>query len=451
MSRPVSQTTGRYFAAVVFLLFFGNHFFIPQLEYSRQYAAEPSPLADSFSEANAFRASESYIENGVTPHCGLPAVLYGGKFAESGFTVKEPHVWPAYTHYPGGPDLLLGLLRFLTEDHGFGKARAVLVIINSVIVSLGVYFFWKVLGLESALLISLWAILAPAFSRVMHTVHYQGLALSLLFLEVALASCLLRGRLTASKKMLWGLFVIGFLQGSLSFDYVVLVWLSPWVLWALSEAKRPNLKPAILLSTAALLGFCGAHAVHFGQVICYYGSFHVALDDFLRSAVYRSGGVLDGWIEPRLAASRLYLFELVHRQEYFGEKSSIAVALTALLICSRLHSGGIRSAVDVIIASGVALLACLAWVWLMLNHAVAHQHFLPRSFFLLYLVPSLAAAGMLTKHSEPPRFRNYLCIVALGFYGIASFQLGSVNPRQWMSLGGDTYRIVSWMQGWGGA
>jgi len=386
-------------AALVVLVVFGQ-----QVATVAALGDALSPLADPFSEANAIRSGEGYAEQGFTLHAGLPMPGYGDRFPETGFRLQGAAV---YTHYPPGPDLLVGLLTKAFGAGHVGRYRIAPLLVGLLSLAAFAGLLARAFGpLAAAGLLTVCA-LAPMFGNMMHGLHYQGYAFSLLLVELGLLIRLL-GPHAARRpaRHLAALCALGFLQGWLSFDYCFLVTFAPLpfaLLWA-EPPRREGIRRAALAIVLLGAGFTLAHGLHFAQVVAFHGGVEAALADLGASARQRAAA-------PALA-DRLRLvweYATLHAPSAPFFSWALPLAWIGFLASWIVNRGAVESFEPVrgraawhvrrgpsAAAVAAAFAISLAWVALVSEHAADHLHFLPRHGFLFYflcwLVP-LASLG----------------------------------------------------------
>ena len=390
--QPQRHLAARIVIALLILTLIGL-----QVRYSLWLGNRPSLIADAFSEANAIRAGASYATEGFLKHAGLPDIAYGEQFANTGFNSRvaegESYV---YTHYPPGSDLAMGLMTLL-----FGEGRIVLFRMFPILLGLaGMSFLaWSLarnLGDAKAAALMLGCAIVPAFSNMMHGLHYQGYSLSLLLVELgALIFMFAPGRSCGVGWYVF-LFLVAFLQGWLSFDYCFLVTFAPVPLAILRLGQKGAIRHGVASTIVLGLGFTFAHSLHLLQVAVYYGTMSAALEDLTDSARNRAIGRTSMKVHTTPAALLLaYLFHHIHKWRYFGWFFRLAAALAAAAIVTgrgrtmlnepfpldiRWNLNAWKSSFSVV----AALLISSLWILIMWQHAWYHRHFIPRHLFLVY-------------------------------------------------------------------
>ncbi len=270
-----------------------------------------SKHTDGFSEANALRAADAYIQDGLWSYHGLPRQAYGKRLHGEGVYAMivgadgavpleyrlrlparcaNPDLW-VYTHYPEGPDVMLALIGHVV---GLENMRLLRLFPLGIGLFASAIFFITVaqrFGTGRAVFIAAGCVLLPMFHACMPGLHYQGYSLALLLLQISL---LLRmyWRQTPIPKWHWAaLFLFGFLQGWLSFDQFFVVGLIAWPFWLLrkSEGYTPSKLTLALCLALPVAGFGLAHCLHFLQVVGGTGSFQAAIEEFRATATERAG------------------------------------------------------------------------------------------------------------------------------------------------------------------
>lgn len=347
---------------------------------------------DKFSEANAMRAAKVHVEEGFLRNYGLSCIGCGIDSSVFGpLVVRNAGV---YTHYPPGPELLLGLYWTILDGRHMSSFRLFHVLFAISSLAFLIIIFKKRLGCAASVLLLISLLLMPATMNMAHGLHYQGNALSLLIIEIGLLWRMF-GQPRKSKLYIPAFFVVGFIQGWLSFDYFFLVTFAPVPLWILSRTGRHlRLRQAItdlswtILPTGA--GFAFAHLLHVIQVAFFYHSLKLTVLDFRMSAEMYAGSSITTW-----KALSSYLFTGLP-VTYFGCFHPLAMLLLLLLILIAgsaylVQSLPVLSRVKIpALAAGSALIVSLGWISAMPQHALIHTHFIPRHLFLFEFVSAVS-------------------------------------------------------------
>lgn len=395
-----------------------------QLAYVGEKGDQLSDFADNNSESNAIRAGESYARRGFTHNYGLPDIAYGRQFTQWGAKIDLDYCGHengsyetcVYQHYPPGPDFLVGVM---TRFFGAGRAGYFrLFPVGLGILCLG-YFavtLFRLVGPVRAALLFFVLCRLPVTQNMMHGLHYQGYALSLLLVQIAV---LMRLFLRPADDKEWhflALYTLGHLQGWLSFDYCFLVTFCALPIWLLAPEWRSRLlmKRVFMAMFLAGLGFTVAHTLHFMQVMLYRGDgFRGLVEHFKEVARARSG--VTNW-DAELAFPGLfglfvrYWTVLLPKALYFDLPfPAIIAGVIAFFLAPfrRIDAalGPFMLRVRIQHHQFAAVLAALAvsslWLLLMRTHAFVHQHFLPRHYYLGFFVSLLAVLVSISIETTP--------------------------------------------------
>lgn len=398
-------------------------------------------LGDPHAEADAMRAAEGYIADGLTSHHGLARILHGQQFPNEG-TVKD-HVdengqvpekfsrdfpsqlkqrdqWPL-THYPPGAELINGAMARTFGLRPMWKLRA----LPTVAGLLGLVFLFqtvrRIWGAERGTLVALAIVIVPNVLLWMPTLEFESYALALLMVQSAL---LLRQFWFAKTIPVWllpTLFVIGFVQGWLSWDhfFVVSLLALPWWLLRRAEGENPSWKWLLWMTAPPCAGYALAHILHAWQVAAELGGWHAAFNELFRTAAERGGFTSEEHV------SRLgYTFKSLYRYAWycvrpyrnliFGPFFFLLIIVTAIAVLFpirrfslRPRNGpawnfaffwpGKRSPIPPIL--GAALVSTL-WLFAMPSHTLGNAHYLVRHTLVLYLCMAIIVAESLQLRRE---------------------------------------------------
>jgi hypothetical protein len=380
-------------------------------------------FADHYSEADAIRSAQGFAEHGLTWNYGLPNILYGERFAERGWKGdRRAAPLPAggvYTRYPPLANWIAALL-----EYAFGYERLWVWRLFPIAVGLSALAalfatLSRTFGADRGAVVAVAIALLPMTSTHMHGLHYHGYAYALLLLQIALAVRTFWSSegLTARRGALF--FVLGFVQGWLSFDLAFIVTLLALPLWLLRRVEARWLSPRRLIAAVFLpgAGFVLAHVLHFLQVVAFYGSLEGALADFRTRAEYRFTGSSGSFVSVLVKALRsdaTYSTSFLSR--HFGPMLDIAIVLVLVLVLARhitidvgrrpgvLASWSGDRVRAYLLALGAALVASAAWTVAMPAMTVNHPHIIPRHFFLTYL--SCALVIVLSVRRAPAGVRG---------------------------------------------
>lgn len=371
-----------------------------------------SDIADPYSESNAIRAGEGYCDQGFLFNKGLPDIAYGGRYPKQGNLGNRPPGAPrpkaaVYTHYPPGPDWLVGMMTCVCGKGEIGCFRILPVAIGMI----GLVFFsmcaWLTFGPLLSVAVAFFLLVPAGMTNMMHGLHYQGYALTLLLMQLGALLLGFGTNKLSLKSMIAAQSVFGFVQGWLSFDYVFLVSLCAVPIGILVQSANKHAvskslsKDMFLCVFAAGCGFGAAHAIHFVQVVLFFGSLSRAVSDFSSAAALRASGA--GWDAPAwfdknsLAWSYLltrYIFYAA-KPVFFGSAFVFAslASLSAFLIPRRQLRMQYKRlclqcewtwSVHTYAGLIAAFLVSVIWILVMRHHAAIHIGFIPRHFALFY-------------------------------------------------------------------
>ena len=298
--------------------------------YLLQIGPGVGKLSDGFSEANAIRAAEAYLKDGIASYHGLPRQAFGKRFPNEGFrsvilesdgsiradmrralppSYADADKW-VYTHYPEGPDVLLALMgRVAGLDH----PRLLRLLPLGLCLAATAFFFFtlaQAFGTDRAALIAAACVVLPMFNTYMPGLHFQGYSFALFLLQISL---LIRHYWLQAKTPIWScpvLFLLGFLQGWLSFDVFFIVALIAVPLWLarMAEGRAPSKSSLVFAVLFPSAGFALAHSLHLLQVSGEVGGLAAAIAEFRTTAVERagdSGGVVPAMLQRPIFQSWL--------------------------------------------------------------------------------------------------------------------------------------------------
>jgi hypothetical protein len=365
-----------------------------------------SPLADPYSESDAIRSSQGFVEHGLTWNAGLPNILYGERFADRGWKGSR-YAAPlpgggVYTRYPPLPNWIAAV-----NEHVFGFERMWAWRLFPIACGLAAFAVLlaslsRTFGPDRAALVGMALALAPMTSTHMHSLHYHGYAHALLMLQIALALRTFWSPEGATPRRVALFLLLGFLQGWLSFDLAFVVAFLAIPLWLFRRAEVRSLSPRglIVVVLACGTGFTLAHALHFLEVAAFYGSVDGAVADYANRAQFRFKGTAESRYLPLLVRALLSETVTVTRatNHFFGPMLTVVVVLVTLLLLSRriaidfARRPGVRAiwsgdrARDRLPALGAALVVSATWYFAMPSMTIIHHHIVPRLLFLTYLV-----------------------------------------------------------------
>jgi hypothetical protein len=415
---------------------------------------------DSFSEANALRAVDAFMKEGVLASYGLPRTGYGLLYPDHGHAgFPDRYV---YTHYPPGPEFLLLLYRRVVGEQNIALFR----IVNCYIFIAGVILLGQALiarlGMARVCLLTLAMGAVPATWAMAFGLHYQGMAFSLLLFELGVLALVYSAQIQL-RLALVSLGLLSFLQGWMSFDYFFIsCFVALPACFVFTPATAPlNLPRALALTLAACGGFVLAHALHFGQNVLYFGGLSPAISDMFLAAQGRSySDVGMRYCAAVTKALRDYITIHPARAEYLGSMASVvAVGLAGILVAptravtvfARRWCVPWRMKVGVLLAASVSL----AWVIVMPAHALIHAHFIPRHLtvlcFFVVCVVLLIPQGDEISPVRAQYNRQIVSRMRLMYIApilVLIIESRSLMPRNWASYHHAGFSIRSAEQPW---
>jgi hypothetical protein len=361
-----------------------------------------SPWADDYSEAGSLRAAERFANEGFFQNYGLSDLGYGDRYPGKGLrrgSGKDPND-PIYHGYPPGPDWLSGLqMRVFGPEH-LQRLRILPVTIGMIGASLFLLAMIRTIGADRALLTYLACLLAPMFTNMTHGLYYQGNAFSLLLVQIAVLVLALGRPGPIGARWIALLFLLGFLQGWLSFDYCFVVAFAavPIALLVAPDGDRHGLRTVLLLVAAPGSGFLSAHGLHFLQSTLYFGGIRGAIEEYAYRARkgYDPGEFYGDHPKWFVIYSGVVIFtkayikytHLFSPASILLTEATLAVAVLSRASCRVGRNLRFRASFSARprMFAGVATALVIGLVWLFAKpyHAINHVFFVGRHLFLFY-------------------------------------------------------------------
>jgi hypothetical protein len=402
----------RRWASLIFVIWAIVYFSAGQLAYSLRRGYNLTELFDSYSEANAIRAGESYADRGFTYASGLPDDSYGTAFDNQGGKYDK-HLCPSlpciYLHNPPGPELLVGVMFKLCGKGDVPCLRYGPIGVGALCLVLFAWAIAKTMGIERCAVVFglLW--FAPMTANAMHILISISYMTSFMYLHMAALLFAFLKPIQDMRKTLVIFFLIGLLRGWTSYEDIFDTLFLGVPFWLMAATPRAAFRILVLTTVALGFGYALAILGHFFQVVHYLGSWRAAFHDFVLRASQRSQGHLEEWV-PLLGRVRVlfvYWTQLLAEPQFFGFNylAASAATFTALaggtsIVLSRRSSVEWRPLATFKWSFLAAFVIPNIWLEVMRQHASVHGHFLPRHFFLVYVVGALLVALSLRSRQE---------------------------------------------------
>jgi hypothetical protein len=368
---------------------------------AREVGNAASALADGGSDNDAIVSGMNYYVFGFTKNYGLPERAGPkGKLWIDDPTYRPD--WSAvYVHYPPGANWMTGIGFYLFGPGHVPLYRSIPIAVSAVCFLASYFFIRRTLGALLAAISIIVLLRVPMTTSMMHALYSHGYATAILVLQTSYVFSCFRQQGFLQPRQLALVFLMGWMQGWLTFDYAFVASLYPLVVAAICFS-RPVSKAGIITTIAAGGGFTAAHVLHFLQVALYRQSWSSAYSEFLGTAAYRTVAMKDPET-PENATLQIiytYLIELLPGRG-FGDWPALYIIgvgvlmPVAYMVWSRFlpnlrgtGAGGRGLLCAVALALGVSMM----WELVMQQHALvaAHKLFLPRHliFFLFVCILS---------------------------------------------------------------
>ena len=373
---------------------------------------------DFFSEANVHTAGMNFRKYGLLSNYLLP-----------NFTLPYENDTTIYTHYPPLPDIFFGILytvlpepKNIKEEWYSANGKNLNLWIENVspmlwkyrlfpyiLHTIGCFFLWaffRKISKDSflAMLAALLMVLQPALLYFKFGLHYMSYGTAVL---MTTPYFIYKFITTNNKKYAFVLILLGFLQGGLSFDFILPGVGISFLFFFLPKNEKIYFDKKVLYSSILLIiGVSIAFVLHFIQNSLYFGSVKMAFDDLFGAFLGRSSSI--EYIESSgyLKVEGLYFFNLLREysiilyqyldgtKRYFTFPILLVSVLLVLMnsifgylkIYLNINSFLIKS--DYFKRSVFFLLGAIAvssaWVLIMKQHSLIHVNIIPRHFIVLF-------------------------------------------------------------------
>ena len=370
---------------------------------------------DYYSESNVYLAGINYKKNGFLKYYFLPD-----------FLLPYENTHRVYTHYPPLPDIMFGILyKILPEPKGEVKDNwywtngidlenldnwiknvspmlwkyRMFPLLWHIIGSFFLWAFFRKISKDKfiSMIATLLTVSQPALLYCKFNLHYISYASAVL---MATPYIIYQFSNTNKKRYAFILLLFGFLQGGLSFDFIIPGTGIALLFLFFPEDKKINFNKYALYSFIVLvLGASTAFFAHFIQNSLYFGSVKLAFDDLFGSLLQRTSQVLTGYwtIEDMYFYNLLinYFLYLTSNNEFFKFPLPF-IAILFSYICAifgylkaKLYCNKVEIKSDyfkrVLFFLLGALAVSSAWILIMKNHSAIHTFHISRHFIVLFI------------------------------------------------------------------
>ena len=363
---------------------------------------------DYWSESNVYLAGINYKKNGFLKYYFL-----------SDFSLPYENTHRVYTHYPPLPDIIFGILyKILPEPKGeikdnwywtngidFDNLDNWLKNVSPMLWKyrmfpmlwhiIGSFFLWAFFTKISKdkfmpMIAVLLTVSQPALLYCKFNLHYISYASAVL-----MATPYIIYQFLNTKKKIYGfiLLLFGFLQGGLSFDFIIPGTGIALLFLFFPENNKINFNKYALYSFMILvLGSLIAFIAHFIQNSLYFGSVKLAFEDLFGALLHRSVenihfyNLLIDYLNHTYTSdgTKNLSFNLAFIPILFSYICAIFGYLKAKLYCNKIEikSDYFKRALFFLLG---ALAVSSTWVLFMKNHSAIHTFHISRHFIVLFI------------------------------------------------------------------
>ena len=375
-----------------------------QIMYTLAHGDGLTEVFDTYSEANAVREGEGYVDRGFWFNYGLGDVSYGDRFDNLGGKHDKnlcPTLPCIYLHYPPGPDLLVGVMTKVCGKGNVSCFRSLPIGVGTLAL---IFFAWALtvtIGIERCAFVLGSFYFVPMVMNAMHNLHYHSYVVSLLFVHAGLLLFLFVKGTKRLNALYGGLFAIGFVGGWLDLDHAFHVAFLSLAFWLMAPDWRKAFKPMVYATLLAGGGYTFAFFLHLVQVRLFLGSWAATLADFGGRAAMRVGGHLEAGVTPQPLGRLLLIYwtRLLMEPQFLGFSFLGACAFAWAPLFARGESivsrrlplaWWPRSTYKWSFLVGFVIPDL--WLIVMRQHASVHGHFLPRNFVVTFVVGAILLA-----------------------------------------------------------
>ena len=363
---------------------------------------------DYWSESNVYLAGINYKKNGFLKYYFLPD-----------FSLPYENTHRVYTHYPPLPDIMFGILyKILPEPKGeikdnwywtngidFDNLDNWIKNVSPMLWKyrmfpmlwhiIGSFFLWAFFAKISKdkfmpMIAVLLTVSQPALLYCKFNLHYISYASAVL-----MATPYIIYQFLNTNKKIYGfiLLLFGFLQGGLSFDFIIPGTGIALLFLFFPENNKINFNKYALYSFMILvLGSLIAFIAHFIQNSLYFGSVKLAFEDLFGALLHRSVenihfyNLLIDYLNHTYTSdgTKNLSFNLAFIPILFSYICAIFGYLKAKLYCNKIEikSDYFKRALFFLLG---ALAVSSTWVLFMKNHSAIHTFHISRHFIVLFI------------------------------------------------------------------
>jgi hypothetical protein len=372
------------------------------LRYSEELWAN-----DEGAELITINAAHNFAEKGFTSNFGLPDlsehyyVIAKNSSMISRVTSAETPDPYIYTHLPPGPWWIAGLFVKVCGNGTLSCPRILSTITSSLALLFFAIMIYSAFGPLKSTVLMFFVAIIPMTKNMVYTLHYHNYAFSIFLIYVGFLLYFFKKK---RKLKIWTaivLFILGFVQGWIAYEYVFLISLSP-ITFALLYSqldKKEDRKRLFFTVMFPVIGFCSAIGLHFIQNSFYFGSIMEAFRDlFERGKTRLLSDKPAGWGREtgRISLSLEYFFVYARSWFFFIVNFPILLSVCLVLIWFKDINITIKKPINISLkwvssrrnyfVILTAFLASFLWILTMFNQVANEGPHMARILFFSYFV-----------------------------------------------------------------
>ena len=420
-----------YFFTTIFFFTIGIHYFLKYPRYQNTFAKVFILLIVVLICANGVKRSFEYSEK-IWPgeeERGLERALLNAahNFAEKGFSSnyglpdfgrnyydtdvngkltrvplsEKPNHHIIYKHEPPGSSWLTALF---VKACGNGTLRCTRIL-STITGSLALLFFaimiYYALGPLKSTVLMFFVAIIPMTRNMIWTLHNHNYSVSIFLIQVGFLLYFFKKKREFKMSTAFILFILAFIQGWVSYEYIFLTCLSPipFALLYSQLDKKEDQKRLFFAMLFPIIGFGCAIGLHIIQISLYYGSFMDGFNElFKRSATVFSIDKPAGWNRKvgRISFPLEYFFVYPRSWFFFIINFPVLLSVCLVLIWFKGISITIKEPINIslkwvssrqnyfVILS--AFFVTYLWIFIMPNAVAIESPHMARILFFLYFV-----------------------------------------------------------------